>query len=308
MRSSVLGGTDLQVAALSYGGSALGSVFGAIDEQDGIRAVHTALDGGMNLVDVAPFYGLTTAETLLGKALKDRPRDSYILSSKAGRNGQAKFDFSTGAIIRSAEASLRRLGVDYLDILLLHDIEYHGQRYLRQALEEGILALQQLRAAGKIRFCGVSAYPVGLLQEVLAQVELDVVLCHNHYTLTDTQLLKLAPSASARRVGLIAASPLGMGLLSERGAPHWHPAQEPDRMVVRHAAQFCRAHGTTLERLALQFATANPLVPTMLVSSSSSQQVRENLATVEQPVDWELISQVQTLLAPLKDRDWNFGS
>jgi L-galactose dehydrogenase len=307
MRYSPLGSTGLRVSALAYGASALGALFGPIDEADALRSVHAALDGGVNLIDCAPFYGLTQAETLLGKALTGIPRDRYILATKAGRFGWEAFDFSEAAIVRSAEDSMRRLGVDYLDILQLHDIEYHGRRYLSQALEEGIPALQKLKDAGVIRFYGVTAYPVAVLAEVMQAVALDTLLCHNHYTLADTQLCDLLPLAGARGVGVIAASPLGTGLLTERGPAEWHPASEAERKVVRQAARLCRERGTSIERLALQFATANPAVPTTLVSCPSSEQARANLAAVAESVDWDLVAQVQSLLAPIADRDWNFG-
>src|SRR5690625_5290143 len=123
-----LGQTGLSVSALSYGASSLGSVFRDIDENEGIKTVKTAVEHGINYIDVSPYYGLTKAETVLGKAIKDLDRNEIILSSKAGRYGENAFDFSYERVISSVEESLARLGTEYLDILFLHDIEFGDRK------------------------------------------------------------------------------------------------------------------------------------------------------------------------------------
>src|ERR1700681_379270 len=115
MEYRTLGKTGLKVSALSFGASSLGGVFKPVDESVAIRSVHTALDLGINYIDVAPFYGLTKAETVLGKALRSVPRDKYYLATKIGHFGQAEFDFSAARTFRSVDASLARMGVDYID-------------------------------------------------------------------------------------------------------------------------------------------------------------------------------------------------
>ena len=308
MEYRILGKTGLSVSALSFGASALGSMYRSIDESDGIRAVYTALDNGINYIDVSPFYGLTKAETVLGKALNGIPRDRYFLATKAGRIGWEEFDYSEKGIIRSVEASMRRLGVDYLDVLQLHDIEYSGRRYLKQALEEAIPVLQKLKKQGKIKFYGVTAYPIDVFEQVLSQVEVDTILCHNHYSLNDTLLLDLLPLVKEKNVGLVGASPLGTSLLTERGAADWHPATKNDRAVVRRAVDFCKEHGTSIEKLAIQFATANKEIPTTLVSTASSKRIKQNIDWLKEPFEAELAHQVQEILQPIMNKDWNFGN
>jgi aryl-alcohol dehydrogenase-like predicted oxidoreductase len=134
MKYNLLGKTDLRVSCLSYGASPLGSVFGPVREDDGIATVHAALDCGINLIDVSPFYGLTKAETLLGKALKTIPRDRYYLSTKVGRYGnEAKdFDFSAKRVIASVDESLARMGLDYVDLIQCHDIEFGSLDQVRR--------------------------------------------------------------------------------------------------------------------------------------------------------------------------------
>ena len=265
-----LGNTGLEVSNLSFGASSLGSVFRNINVQEGIRTVHTAVDEGINLIDVSPYYGLTKAESILGKAIKDIPREQIYLSSKAGRYGKKEFDFSKSRIIKSVEESLMRLNTDYLDILFLHDIEF-GDRV--QVIEEGIPALQQLKAEGKIHFLGVTGLPLTIFEETLEQTNLDVILSYCHYTLNDTSLLSILPLLKEKEVGLINASPLSMGLLTMRGAPEWHPASKDIRGACQRAADICRNRGTSLEKLAIQYSVSNKRIPTTLVSTAKPEKI-----------------------------------
>src|SRR5690606_21364463 len=123
------------------------------DEQESIRAVHTALDHGINYIDVAPYYGLTKAETVLGKSIKDLDRSKFYLSTKAGRYGENEFDFSSSTIVKSVEESLTRLNTDYVDMLFLHDVEFVEGDII---INEAIPTLQQLKQQGKIRYYGIS--------------------------------------------------------------------------------------------------------------------------------------------------------
>ena len=200
MKYRTLGATGLQVSALSFGASSLGSVFKPIDEKEGIRTVHTALDQGINLIDVSPYYGLTKAETVLGKALKEIGRDRYLISTKAGRYGANEFDFSEARIRKSVEESMQRLHVDELDILLLHDIEFVP---LEQIVQESIPALQRLKAEGKIRYFGISGFPLPIFRKVLEQTQVDVILSDCHYTLQNNMLLELVPYLADQRFSAV---------------------------------------------------------------------------------------------------------
>jgi len=126
MHYRILGATGVRVSALAYGGSSLGSAFREIDEAEGIRSVHVALDNGINLIDTAPYYGATRAETVLGKALKGVRRDRYVLATKVARYGpqMADFDFSAERVTRSVDESLERLGVGHVDFIQVHDMEF----------------------------------------------------------------------------------------------------------------------------------------------------------------------------------------
>lgn len=300
-----LGQTGLKVSALSFGASSLGSVFREINEKEGMRTVHTAIDNGINYIDVSPYYGLTKAETVLGKALKSIPRDQYILSTKAGRMSEHEFDFSKEQIFQSLEESLRRLGTDYVDILLLHDIEFGSYR---QVIEEGIPALKQLKVQGKIRYFGVSGLPLTIFDKVLKETDLDVILSYCHYSLNDTSLLTRIPFLKEKKIGVINASPLSMGLLSSRELASWHPASEEIKKICKQAAEYCESQGEDLAKLAIQFSTQNPLIPTTLVSTASSSNILKNIKWTEEPIDTQLLEEVLRILQPIHNQTWPSGT
>lgn len=305
MKYRKLGQTGLDVSVLSYGASSLGSVFREINETEGIKTVHAAIDQGINLIDVSPYYGLTKAETVLGKALADIPRDKYILSTKAGRYGEDNFDFSKKRIIKSLEESLQRLDTDYVDILYLHDIEFGSYD---QVMEEGIPALAELKKQGKIRFLGVSGLPLHIFEKVLKHVNLDVILSYCHYSLNDTSLLSLLPLLEERKVGLVNASPLSMGLLNSRDVASWHPADKEMQEACLKAAQFCEAHGYDLAKLAIQYSTRNEAIPTTLVSTASVRNITKNIEWTEEPMDKDILEGVLEILQPIHNKTWPSGN
>lgn len=299
-----LGNTGLDVSALSFGASSLGSVFRDIDEAEGIRAVHTAIDLGINLIDVSPYYGLTKAETVLGKALRGVPRDRYFLATKVGRYGDDEFDFSAARVTASVDESLQRLGLDGIDIIQCHDIEFGS---LAQVVEETLPALRRLQEAGKVRYVGVTGLPLGVFTYVLDRAPLDTILSYCHYELNDTSLADLLPYLHAQGVGVVNASPLGMGLLTERGTPAWHPAPDDIKAACTAAAAYCRAQGVDIAQLAVQFSVANPDIPTTLVGTASRANLAKNVRWLEEPMDLRLLAEVQAILAPIHNKTWPTG-
>ncbi|OZB99144.1 aldo/keto reductase [Paenibacillus sp. XY044] len=304
MKYRKLGKTCLEVSALGFGASSLGSVFRDTDEQESIRTVHEAIDSGINYIDVSPYYGLTKAETVLGKALTEIPRDRYLLSTKAGRYGEHEFDFSHNRILTSLEESLKRLHVNEVDILFLHDIEFVPAPII---LEEAIPALEKLKQAGKIRFAGICGLPLALFETFLPQTDIDAIISYCHYSLNDTSLLDLMPLLSEKNTGLVNASPISMGLLSTRGTPSWHPAGPEIKEACQKAAQFCADQGEDIAKLAVQFSTSNERIPTTLVSTANPHNIRRNASWVEEPMDERLLNEVLAILEPVHNRTWISG-
>lgn len=310
MNTRPLGRTGLQVSTLSFGASSLGGVFHPVDETDAIRAVHTALDLGINYFDVAPAYGGTRSETVLGKALSGIPRDRYFLSTKIGKYtnpekyGDDTLDYSRERTRRSINESSARLGTDYFDIIHIHDIEYEDRRHTEWALSEGFEAVSELKREGRIGAVSFGIYPMDLWHRIFTTLPVDAALVHNHYSLHDTRMLDLLPFAREKGIGLINASPFGSGLLTDRGPADWHPANAEQRAIFKQAAEFCAAQGTNISKLALQFSSQHPDIPTTMFSSASAESVKRNVAWAAEPFDPALVAQVRQILKPINHIDW----
>ena len=305
-----LGRTGLQVSILSFGASSLGGVFHAVEDADAIRAVHAALDLGINYFDVAPAYGGTRSETVLGKALRGIPRDRYFLSTKIGKYtnpekyGDDTLDYSRERTRRSIDESAARLGTDYFDIIHIHDIEYEGRRHTEWALGEGFEAVSELKAEGRIGAVSFGIYPMDLWHRILTTLPVDAGLVHNHYSLHDTRMLELLPLAKERGIGLINASPFGSGLLTDRGPADWHPANAQQRAVFKRAADYCSDRGTSISQLALQFSSQHSGITTTMFSSASADSVKRNVAWAEEACDLLLVEEVRQILKPVTHIDW----
>lgn len=300
-----LGKTGMKVSALSFGASSLGGgVFGPVEEPRALRTVAVALDMGVNFIDVAPFYGLTRAESVLGKALRGVDRSRYYLSTKAGRYGDSDFDFSAKRVAASIDESLRRLGVDYVDIIQAHDIEYGD---LNQIVDETLPALLRIKESGKARFVGATGYPLKALGIVASRFQLNTILSYNHYSLNDTTLNGFVSRLEKERLGVINAAPLSQGLLTDSGAPEWHPAPAEQRRICKEAAEHCRRKGQNIAKLAVKFSTNNPKIATTLVGTANPEEMMKNILWVESEIDDSLLREVEEILKPIKDRGWQVG-
>lgn len=293
-----------EVSELGFGASPLGGIYGTVAEWDGIAAVHAALDAGINVFDVSPYYGLTAAETVLGKALRGTDRDRYLLATKVGRHADDVFDFTAKGVARSVRESMGRLGVEHIDLIQCHDIEFGS---LTQVAHETIPALRDLQQAGLVRWVGVTGYPLPALLAVAERVPVDTVMSYCQYTVQDRRLTATAPRFGAVGAALINASPLGMGALTDRGAPGWHPA--PPSVLARCAlaSAFCRERGASFAKLALQFAIASSPCATTIVGTASPSHVRRDVAWIGESIDTDLLADVEAILEPVRDVGWVNG-
>ena len=296
MQFRPLGRTGLQISWLSFGASSLGQEFRPVDLDEALRSVRVALDLGMNFIDTAPFYGRGMSECLLGIALRDVPRDRYYLCTKLGRYSRGHFDFSARRVVESVDVSLERMGVEYLDVLLCHDIEFVD---MRQIIEETLPAMEKLRQQGKARFLGISGYPMHIFRYVLDRADLDVILSYNHYTLQNAMLADLVPYLKGKGVGIMNAAPFSARLLTNAPLPSWHKATAEVRAVCRRAADHCAARGVDIARLALQFSVAHPEMATCIVGSANPENVRKWLEWADEPIDEKLLQEVLAILRPI---------
>jgi L-galactose dehydrogenase len=302
-----LGRTGLHVSALSLGGVAFGDMYGRLGPGEADACVRRAIDLGINLIDTSPFYGQSRSESVLGDILAGGLRDKIFLCSKAGRNGVADFDFTPAAMERSVEASLRRLRTDRLDILIAHDIEFATD--FEAVFSDTAAVLHKLKAVGKCRFVGMSGLPLGILRTAIERCNLDVVISYTHYTLQNQRLrTELFPTAERYGVGVMNASPLCMGLLSDHGPPDWHPALAAVRTAADEARERCRQHGASLACLGMQFCYAEPRIATTISGAARAGEVEANVRAFETLIDRTLLSEIQGVLSTVKDVTWPSGN
>jgi len=304
-----LGRTGLQVSAVSFGGVALGDMYGTMPPGEANACVHRAIDAGINLIDTSPFYGQTRSESVLGEALKGGWREKVFVCTKAGRDGPAEFDFSPSHMEQSVEASLRRLGTDYVDILIAHDIEFATD--FEAVFNDTAAALHRLKRLGKARFVGMSGYPLGILAQAIERCDLDVVISYAHYTLANTRLAtELLPVAQRHGVGVMNASPLSMGMLTRAGAQPWHPAPPELQAAARDAAALCDARGIDIADLGMRFCYAAPGIASNITGAAKVHELEANLHALASPPDMEMVAAVRGVFekAHVFDHSWRSGN
>ena len=301
MKKRILGNTGIELPILSFGASSLGAEFRSITLEEAMLSTQTAIELGMNFIDTSPFYGRGMSEILLGIGLKGIPREQYLLGSKLGRYSDIHFDFSAKRVAESVHVSLKRLGTDYLDVLLLHDVEFVP---LEQIWQETLPAVLELKKQGKVRAVGFSCYPLKTFNAVLDHVEdhIDCVLSYNRYTLQNTTYVdKLLPRLIAKKIGAINAGPFSARLLTNSELPAWLKEPEPVKAAARAAAKLCAGRGVDIAQLALQFSCENPYLTTTIAGSANPANIRKWSEWLEEPIDRELLAEVLALFVPVKN-------
>jgi aryl-alcohol dehydrogenase-like predicted oxidoreductase len=239
------------------------------------------------------------SEVLLGVALKGVPRESYTLCTKLGRYDLQHFDFSAKRVAESVDVSLHRLGTDHIDIMLCHDIEFVE---MQQIVDETIPALRKIQQQGKVRFIGVSGYPMKIFRFVLDQTDLDVALSYNQYTLQNTRFVdEIVPLLKQRDVGAMNAGPFSARLLTNAPLPKWLKEPEDVKAAARRAAELCGKRGSDIAKLALQFSCANPDIATTIAGSANPENIRNWAKWIAEPIDEQLLREVQEIFRPVKN-------
>lgn len=299
MQTRSLGKTGLQVPILAFGASSLGQEFRRVTLEEALGSVRAALESGLTLIDTSPFYGRGMSEVLLGVALQGVPRSDYLLCSKLGRYDLPHFDFSAKRVAESVDVSLHRLGTDHLDIILCHDIEFVP---MQQIVDETLPALRKIQAAGKVRFIGFSGYPQKIFRFICDQADVDCALNYNQYTLQNTRFAaETIPYLKQKGIGVMNAGPFSARLLTDAPLPAWLKEPEDVKAAARKAADLCLARGSSIAKLALQFAIANPDIATTVAGSANPANIRAWAAWAAEPIDNELLRDVQAIFAPVKN-------
>lgn len=283
MKYSQLGKTHMTVSKISIGGATLcSSFYGVLDFEEAKATVHEALKRGINYIDTAPFYGQGESESNVGKILNGIPRQSYYIATKTcryGRSGPGQFDFSYERTLKSVNESLSRLGVDYIDLYQLHDVEFAEN--IDEVISGAFKACLELKTQGKIKAIGINGYPLSVLKEGLIKAEgkFDTVLTYGRYTMIDDSLLEFLPAFNELRVGIIAASAQGCGMLTNRPTPPWHPASIHLKAVVEEAKEICRKNNVELGKLATHhFLNIPGNVGTFLMGMEKMEYLNHNMS------------------------------
>ena len=302
----------MRISRLCFGASSLGSVFHATREAESIEAVEAAVDGGINFIDVSPYYGHYKAETVLGKALLRIPRQKYYLSTKVGRygkDGTNTWDYSARRAKESVYESMERMHVDFIDLINVHDIEFQAALPggLQKVVDETLPALHELKKEGVVGHVGITDLQLENLRWVIDHSEegtVESVLNFCHYCLNDDALEDYLDFFEEHGVGVINASPLGMGLLTSRGVPDWHPAPKPLVEACAKAAAYCAGKGYPIEKLAIQYSVGNPRIAGTLFSSANPANVKTNIEWALEDPDPELVREVQDIIGDQRRVTW----
>ncbi|WP_079085477.1 aldo/keto reductase [Streptomyces dysideae] len=298
MRIRKITNTTVEVTELGFGAAVIGNLYRHTPVQDAAAAITAAWDSGIRYFDTAPHYGLGLSEQRLGAALRDRPRESYVVSSKVGRllvpNEQPRgvdsegfvvrddlrrrWDFSRDGVLRSIEDSLRRTGLDRLDIVYLHDPDDHWQ----QAADEAMPTLADLRGQGVIGAIGAGMNQSAMLARFLRETAADVVMLAGRYTLLDQSALDdVLPVACEHGKSVVAVGVFNSGLLSRdrpaEGMKYDYQDAPPNLVVrARAIAEVCERHGTTLPAAAIAFPFTHPSTVNVTLGMRDREQVTRN--------------------------------
>lgn len=306
MRSTTLGDSAVEVTPLALGCAGLGNLYRPVTDEGALATVEAAWDAGIRTFDTAPHYGLGLSERRLGAALRNRARDTYTVSTKVGRllvpdpegdcdddlaNGFAVsathrrvWDFTADGVLRSLEASLDRLGLDRIDVALLHDPDDHAE----QALREAYPALERLRTEGVVGAIGIGMNQSALPTRFLRETDIDVVLLAGRYTLLDQDgLTELLPEAAARGRSVVIGGVFNSGLLTapRPGATYdYAPAPQPVLDRALRLLEVTERHGVPLRAAALRFPFGHPAVASVLTGARSPEEVHDTVEQLRRPI------------------------
>ncbi|APG82822.1 aldo/keto reductase [Sinorhizobium americanum CCGM7] len=330
MQTRKIGRTNLAVTEYSFGTAGLGGLYRECTREAAMATLDAAWDAGIRYFDTAPYYGLGLAERRVGDFLRDKPHDSYVLSTKVGRllhpvpedkvpdysyvkalNFDVTYDYGYDAIMRSVEMSHARLGLNRIDILYVHDIGgyTHGAAgnavYLRQLLDSGLKALEELKSAGAVSAYGLGVNEVPVCLDVMRHADIDCILLAGRYTLLDrSAVAELIPLCENKGTSLVVGGVFNSGILATGPAEGAHfdymPATEEVRTKVAAMERIAGERGLPLAAPALQFPLANPQVASVLLGTAKPSSLERNMDLTRRTITAEDFAAFEpfTLVAP----------
>ena len=326
LRRRKVGKTNLEVTELGLGGAPIGGFRATIPDAEAMALTDAAYDGGVRYFDTSPFYGYGRSELRMGAALRQRPRDEYVLSTKVGRilhamkpgeKGPADFrqnglpgfapvfDYTYDGVMRSLEHSHLRLGLSRIDIALIHDVDFWtiGDRAIldqrfKTVMDSGFKALDELRKAGVIGAIGVGINESDTSLRFIQAGDFDCMLLAGRYTLLEQGGLEaFLPECVKRSVSVILGGPYNSGILTggvKPGAPHDYVAASADLIEkARKIEAICQRHGVELGAAAMQFPLFHPAVCSVIPGALAATEVKQNIARLSAPIPVELWSELK---------------
>jgi D-threo-aldose 1-dehydrogenase len=307
---TAIGKSDIVVSALGFGAASIGNLYKAVPDEQAEETVVAAWDAGIRYFDTAPHYGVGLAERRLGAVLSRYPREEYVLSTKVGRllvpdpdgadrtdinNGfdvpattKRVWDFSADGVRRSLDESMQRLGLDRIDVVLIHDPEESDDA--EGALTKAYPALHELRAQGVVGAVGVGSKQSDILARFVTETDIDVIMLAGRYTLLEQPAMDdLLPACAARGVSVLNVGVFNSGLLAKdwpEDDAHYEYGGTPEDLLhrARQIAMLCQRYGTSLPRAALAFAAAHPTVASVVVGAGRPGHITRNAELVNAPL------------------------
>lgn len=330
MQTRKIGRTDLSVTEYSFGTAPLGGMYRACPYDVAMATLDAAWESGIRFVDTAPWYGFGLAERRVGDFLREKPKGSYVLSTKVGRIQrpvpddqvpsygfvdplpfETDYDYSYDGIMRSVDFSYARLGLNRIDILFVHDIGVytHGAKrnavYLRQLFDGGLKALEELKSSGAISAYGLGVNEVPVCLDVMAEADLDCILLAGRYTLLDrTATAELLPLCEKKKTSLVVGGVFNSGILATGPVPGSHfdylPATQEVLDKVAGMEAIAASQGLPLAAPAIQFPLQSPVVASVLLGTAKPSSLKRNMELTERSLEPSSFSAYEsyTLVAP----------
>ncbi|XP_059059776.1 uncharacterized protein LOC131853008 [Achroia grisella] len=284
MKYNELGTTGIKVSHISLGGAAFANIYGTYDENRSLQLIKESLKRGINYVETGPWYGQGSSERTFGKALQGVPRETYFIGSKVGRyekETDKMFDFSAEKTEASVDNTLNLLGLDYVDLIQVHDPTFAPDTSI--ILKETLPALEKAVRDGKARYIGIADYDIDLMQMIVEEsdVNISTVLSYAKSTLIDNRLQNYTKYFKSKGVGVINAAATGMGLLSNKGPQPWHPANDDIKAVCKKASDYCKAQNVELARIATWYSLNQPDIDTNICGFFNVEQLVDSIEVLD---------------------------
>ncbi|XP_011191803.1 uncharacterized protein LOC105218123 [Zeugodacus cucurbitae] len=309
MEYRTLGRTGLQVSTVSLGTATLSDLFGELDVDEAITMIQKALKAGINYIDTAPYYGQGRSEEVLGMALKNVPRSAYYIATKVGRYEKdlvTRFDFSAKRTRESVENSLKLLGIKYVDIIQIHDIDF--AKDIDVIVSECLPELEKIVKEGKAKFIGITSYNIDLLKECIERAPcVDTILTYSRHTLLDDSLKHYVKFFQEHNIGIVCASAHALGLLTNAGPQPWHPAHDNVKTICRKAANICKEADIELGKLAMYQFMQLDGASTFLVGMETCKLLDINLAAYYNGLSQKEMEILQQLRETIFTRPYNWN-